>query len=210
MAHVKKAARYQRVAELAELVQVTDQLTKFPQELSGGQQQRVAIARALAKQPSLLLLDEPLSSLDATLREELRGVIRQIQRTTGVTTVLVTHDQEDALQVADQIMVLANGRLQQVGTGRGLYQHPTNLTVAQFIGRPRINVVPLNGRPAPRDRYRDPADSTGPRRPNPFTNGAGSARQHRHPHDNRRNDCRHAGPDRLYALRRRWPQSRGR
>ncbi|WP_203639774.1 ABC transporter ATP-binding protein [Levilactobacillus wangkuiensis] len=148
MAHVKKAARYQRVAELAELVQVTDQLTKFPQELSGGQQQRVAIARALAKQPSLLLLDEPLSSLDATLREELRGVIRQIQRTTGVTTVLVTHDQEDALQVADQIMVLANGRLQQVGTGRDLYQHPANLTVAQFIGRPRINVVPLSQLPA--------------------------------------------------------------
>jgi len=148
MAHVKKTARYQRVAELAELVQVTDQLAKFPQELSGGQQQRVAIARALAKDPSLLLLNEPLSSLDATLREELRNVIRHIQRTTGVTTVLVTHDQEDALQIADQIMVLANGRLQQVGTVRDLYQHPANLTVARFIGRPKINVVPLNQLPA--------------------------------------------------------------
>ncbi|AYM02305.1 ABC transporter ATP-binding protein [Levilactobacillus yiduensis] len=140
MAHVKKAARYQRVAELADLVQLTDQLGKFPQELSGGQQQRVAIARALAKHPALLLLDEPLSSLDTALREELRAVIHHIQRETGVTTLLVTHDQEDALQIADEIMVLARGRLQQSGTGQALYQSPQNLTVARFIGKPQLNL----------------------------------------------------------------------
>lgn len=116
MAHVKKAARQQRVTELAKLVQITDQLAKFPRELSGGQQQRVALARALAKHPQLLLLDEPLSSLDTTLREELRTVIHDVQRATGVTTLFVTHNQEDALQIADHIMLLANGRLQQVGT----------------------------------------------------------------------------------------------
>lgn len=144
MAHVNKKARYHRVAELAELVQIADQLTKFPHELSGGQQQRVAIARALIKQPSLLLLDEPLSSLDTTLREELRTAIRDIQRATGVTTIFVTHDQEDALQIADHIMILSDGRLQQVGTGHELYQHPSNLTVAQFVGRPKINLIPLS------------------------------------------------------------------
>ncbi|TGD20452.1 ABC transporter ATP-binding protein [Levilactobacillus suantsaiihabitans] len=148
MARFKKAARYQRVAELADLVQLTDQLGKFPQELSGGQQQRVAIARALAKHPALLLLDEPLSSLDTALREELRTVIHHIQRQTGVTTLLVTHDQEDALQIADEIMVLAHGRLQQIGTGQALYQSPHNLTVAQFIGRPQINLCAVTNLPA--------------------------------------------------------------
>ncbi|WP_203640327.1 ABC transporter ATP-binding protein [Levilactobacillus andaensis] len=148
MAHVKKAARQQRVTELAKLVQITDQLAKFPRELSGGQQQRVALARALAKHPQLLLLDEPLSSLDTTLREELRTVIHDVQRATGVTTLFVTHNQEDALQIADHIMLLANGRLQQVGTGHDLYVHPQNLTVAQFIGRPQLNLWPVATLPA--------------------------------------------------------------
>jgi len=148
MAHVHKTARYQRVAELADLVQMTDQLTKFPGQLSGGQQQRVAIARALAKKPALLLLDEPLSSLDTTLREDLRGAIRRIQRTTGVTTLLVTHDQDDALQIADQIMIIADGRLQQVGTGNELYRQPHNLTVAQSIGRPQLNTCAVTALPA--------------------------------------------------------------
>ncbi|NLR09186.1 MULTISPECIES: ABC transporter ATP-binding protein [Lactobacillaceae] len=147
MAHVRKAARYQRVAELAQLVQMTDQLAKFPRQLSGGQQQRVAIARALAKRPDLLLLDEPLSSLDTTLREDLREGIHRIQRATGVTTVLVTHDQDDALQIADQIMILADGRLQQVGTGTALYRHPHNLTVAQSIGRPQLNTCAVTALP---------------------------------------------------------------
>lgn len=141
MAHVNKANRYQRARELATLVHVDDQLTKLPGELSGGQQQRVAIARALAKDPAILLLDEPLSNLDATLRIELRDEIRRIQRATGVTTIFVTHDQSDALRIADKIIVLADGQLQQVGTGPELYHQPRNLFVAQFIGTPRINTV---------------------------------------------------------------------
>ncbi|WP_082617806.1 ABC transporter ATP-binding protein, partial [Levilactobacillus koreensis] len=148
MAHVKRAARQQRIAELANLVQLSDQLAKFPRELSGGQQQRVALARALAKHPQLLLLDEPLSSLDTTLREELLTVIHDVQRATGVTTLFVTHNQEDALQIADHIMLLANGRLQQVGTGHDLYVHPQNLTVARFIGRPQLNLWPVATLPA--------------------------------------------------------------
>lgn len=147
MAHVKRTERYQRVADLAKLVQVTDQLYEFPHKLSGGQQQRVAIARALAKQPDLLLLDEPLASLDTALREELRSVIRHIQQQTGVTALLVTHDQEDALQIADHIMILANGQLQQVGTSAELYQRPRNQTVAAFIGHPEINLWPTKGLP---------------------------------------------------------------
>jgi len=148
MAHVKKRNRYQRATDLAELVQVTDQLDKFPRNLSGGQQQRVAIARALAKQPNLLLLDEPLASLDTALREDLRTVIRHIQQQTGVTTLLVTHDQEDALQIADHIMILANGQLQQIGTSAELYRHPHNQTVAAFIGHPQINLLPVEKLPA--------------------------------------------------------------
>ncbi len=143
MAHVKKAERQKRAGELAKLVHVEDQITKLPSQLSGGQQQRVAIARALAKNPDILLLDEPLSNLDAALRGELRDEIRRIQRTTGVTTVFVTHDQEDALRIADKIMVISNGHIQQTGLVSDLYRHPRNLFVAKFVGTPRINLVPI-------------------------------------------------------------------
>ncbi|MFD0898713.1 ABC transporter ATP-binding protein [Loigolactobacillus binensis] len=143
MAHVKKARRQQRVRELAQLVHVTELVDKFPSMLSGGQQQRVAIARALAKNPAILLLDEPLSNLDAALRNELRDEIRRIQQAIGITTLFVTHDQADALRIADKIIVLANGQLQQSGTGTDLYRRPRNLFVAQFIGTPQINTLPI-------------------------------------------------------------------
>ncbi|WP_412989304.1 ABC transporter ATP-binding protein [Pediococcus siamensis] len=131
--HVKRATRSQRAQELAALVHISSQLPKSPRELSGGQQQRVAIARALAKEPTILLLDEPLSNLDAALRVELRGEIRRIQQATQLTTIFVTHDQEDALEIADKIIVINAGQIQQIGTGIDLYQHPQNLFVAQFV-----------------------------------------------------------------------------
>lgn len=142
MQHVAKAERYQKAEELAKLVHVDDQLSKKPGELSGGQQQRVAIARALAKSPSLLLLDEPLSNLDARLRIEMREEIRRIQRETGVTTIFVTHDQDEALHISDAIMVLNDGRIQQFSTPSQLYDRPENLFVAKFIGEPVINTLP--------------------------------------------------------------------
>ncbi|HAT54587.1 MAG TPA: ABC transporter ATP-binding protein [Lactobacillus sp.] len=143
MAKVKKADRIKRGRELAALVHVETELTKKPSELSGGQQQRVAIARALAKSPSILLLDEPLSNLDARLRVEMREEIKRIQKETGVTTVFVTHDQEEAIHIADQIMVLNDGKIQQFTTPNRLYDQPENLFVAKFIGSPIINTLPF-------------------------------------------------------------------
>lgn len=144
MAKVAKAERHKRARELAALVHVEDQLDKKPGELSGGQQQRVAIARALAKSPSLLLLDEPLSNLDARLRIEMREEIRRIQRETGVTTIFVTHDQDEALHISDNIMVLSFGSIQQFSSPTALYERPNNLFVAKFIGEPVINAVPAD------------------------------------------------------------------
>lgn len=141
MARVKKAERYKRARELATLVHVDDQLDKKPGDLSGGQQQRVAIARALAKSPSLLLLDEPLSNLDARLRIEMREEIRRIQSETGVTTIFVTHDQDEALHISDHIMVLADAHIQQFATPHTLYASPANAFVAKFIGSPVINMI---------------------------------------------------------------------
>ncbi|GKT03815.1 ABC transporter ATP-binding protein [Furfurilactobacillus entadae] len=143
MMKMPKAARLARAHELAALVHLTDELDKHPGELSGGQQQRVAIARALAKSPSILLLDEPLSNLDARLRVEMREEIRRIQQETGITTVFVTHDQEEATHIADQIMVLNEGAIQQFTTPNRLYEQPANLFVARFIGAPIINTLPL-------------------------------------------------------------------
>lgn len=142
MQKIRKKDRYVKAEELAKLVHVEDQLDKKPGELSGGQQQRVAIARALAKSPSLLLLDEPLSNLDARLRIEMREEIRRIQRETGVTTVFVTHDQDEALHISDNIMVLSFGSIQQFSTPTALYEAPSNLFVAKFIGEPVINTLP--------------------------------------------------------------------
>jgi putative spermidine/putrescine transport system ATP-binding protein len=124
-----------RVGSLLELVRLEGKAKRYPRQLSGGEQQRVAIARALAIEPRLLLLDEPLSNLDARLREQMRSELKRIQRTTGVTTVFVTHDQEEAFGVGDRIAVLNQGRLEQLGTPIEIYRHPKTSFVAKFIGR---------------------------------------------------------------------------
>ncbi|HSH11421.1 MAG TPA: ABC transporter ATP-binding protein [Ilumatobacter sp.] len=131
---IDKHARRQRVAETLELVELTDQAVKYPHQLSGGQQQRVALARALAIQPSVLLLDEPLSALDAKVRSSLRDEIRRIQTELGITTLFVTHDQEEALGISDRIGVMSQGRLEQLGTPAEIYGHPSSAFVARFIG----------------------------------------------------------------------------
>lgn len=129
-----------RVTETARLVQIEDLLDRKPAELSGGQQQRVAIARALVKFPKVLLLDEPLSNLDARLRLQTREEIRRIQKKTGITTVFVTHDQEEAMSICDRIAVMQNGVLMQQGSPQSVYDDPANLFVAKFLGTPPINV----------------------------------------------------------------------
>ena len=131
-----------RVQDALALVRVEDLAARFPRELSGGQQQRAALARALVISPSLLLLDEPLSSLDAKLRAELRIDMRRLQRELGITTLLVTHDQEEALTVSDRVAVLRGGRLQQVASPAELYHRPANRFVADFIGR--MNLLPVD------------------------------------------------------------------
>jgi len=123
-----------RVAELLELVGLPDQGNKYPAQLSGGQQQRIALARALATSPGLLLLDEPLSALDAKVRGHLRHEMKLLQRRLGVTTVMVTHDQEEALTMADRIVVMNQGVIEQVGTPTEIYREPDTLFVADFIG----------------------------------------------------------------------------
>ena len=128
------------VRDVAKLVQIEEQLDKKPKELSGGQQQRVAIARALVKKPRVLLLDEPLSNLDARLRIKTREEIRRIQKETGITTVFVTHDQEEAMSICDDIFVMNNGKLMQEGKPIEVYKDPKNLFVAKFLGTPPINV----------------------------------------------------------------------
>ncbi len=136
----KKAAIQTRVDELLELVGLTGQDDKYPSQLSGGQQQRVALARALASWPGLLLLDEPLSALDAKVRVYLRHEIRRLQRKLGITTIMVTHDQEEALTMADRIVVMDQGVIGQVGTPLQIYREPATSFVADFIGA--MNFVP--------------------------------------------------------------------
>ncbi|MCD7835500.1 MAG: ABC transporter ATP-binding protein [Lachnospiraceae bacterium] len=126
--------------EAARLVQIDELMDRKPAELSGGQQQRVAIARALVKMPRVLLLDEPLSNLDARLRLQTREEIRRIQRETGITTIFVTHDQEEAMSISDMIVVMKEGVIQQIGRPQEVYDNPANLFVARFLGTPPINV----------------------------------------------------------------------
>ena len=130
----------ERAYEAAKLVQIDELMDRKPSELSGGQQQRVAIARALVKMPRVLLLDEPLSNLDARLRLQTREEIRRIQKETGITTVFVTHDQEEAMSISDMIVVMKLGVVQQIGKPQEVYDNPTNLFVAKFLGTPPINV----------------------------------------------------------------------
>ena len=129
-----------RALEAAKLVQIDELMERKPSELSGGQQQRVAIARALVKMPRILLMDEPLSNLDARLRLQTREEIRRIQKETGITTIFVTHDQEEAMSISDMIIVMKEGVIHQVGKPQEVYDDPTNLFVAKFLGTPPINV----------------------------------------------------------------------
>ena len=135
-----KAEMDSKAMEIARLVQIDELMDRKPSELSGGQQQRVAIARALVKMPRVLLLDEPLSNLDARLRLQTREEIKRIQNETGITTVFVTHDQDEAMSISDMIVVMKDGVVQQIGKPQEVYDEPVNLFVAKFLGTPPINV----------------------------------------------------------------------
>jgi len=137
---VPRAQIAARVSELVRLVGLPGSEAKYPAQLSGGQQQRIALARALATAPGLLLLDEPLSALDALERVRLRQEIRALQQKLGVTTIMVTHDQEEALSVADRIVVMNHGRIEQIGTPLEVYREPASPFVADFVGK--VNVLP--------------------------------------------------------------------
>jgi iron(III) transport system ATP-binding protein len=143
------------VAELLALVGLPDSGGKYPAQLSGGQQQRIAIARALATSPSLLLLDEPLSALDARVRVRLRGEIRGLQQRLGITTILVTHDQEEALSMADRIVVMKEGQIEQIGTPSEVYGRPATPFVADFVGK--TNLLPATCSGENRVQVGDPA-----------------------------------------------------
>ena len=138
-----KVKAEERVLEVAKIVKIQDQLDKKPAQLSGGQQQRVAIARAIAKNPDILLLDEPLSNLDTKLRVETRQEIRRIQKETGVTAIFVTHDQEEAMSISDEIVLMKDGAIQQVSSPSDIYMNPVNKFVASFIGSPEMNFIDL-------------------------------------------------------------------
>ena len=133
--HLPKNEIKKRVDEILETVKITQYADRLPERLSGGQQQRVALARAIVIKPDVLLMDEPLSNLDAKLRIEMRNAIRQIQNSVGITTIYVTHDQEEAMAVSDRIAVMSGGVIQHVSTPKSIYQRPANQFVANFIGR---------------------------------------------------------------------------
>ncbi|MBQ5797490.1 MAG: ABC transporter ATP-binding protein, partial [Firmicutes bacterium] len=137
---LSKEVMDQKALEVAKMVQIDQLMDRKPSELSGGQQQRVAIARALVKMPRVLLMDEPLSNLDARLRLQTREEIRRIQKETGITTIFVTHDQEEAMSISDMIVVMKDGVIQQIGKPQEVYDEPINLFVAKFLGNPPINV----------------------------------------------------------------------
>lgn len=135
MRKIDKAERQKRIGESLEMVRMSAMADRYPRQLSGGQQQRVAIARALAIRPKVFLLDEPLSNLDAKLRIEVREEIRSLQKRLGLTTIFVTHDQEEALTISDRLAIMHNGVIQQTGTPDELYEQPANRFVADFLGR---------------------------------------------------------------------------
>ncbi|HNQ98711.1 MAG TPA: ABC transporter ATP-binding protein [Trueperaceae bacterium] len=141
MQRIDKRVRRERVQSALELLGLTDLAERFPHELSGGQQQRVALGRVIVLEPQVLLMDEPLSNLDAKLRVRLRAELKELQRQLGITTVYVTHDQEEALSLSDQVVVIDKGRMQQVGAPEDIYRRPANRFVAEFVGQ--ANVLPV-------------------------------------------------------------------
>ena len=138
----KKKDRIEKVKEAAKMLQIEEYLKRKPGKLSGGQQQRVAIARAIVKNPKILLLDEPLSNLDARLRIELRDEIRSVQKQLGITTIFVTHDQEEALSISDKILLMEKGKISQYSSPKEMYMEPQNVFAAKFLGNPPMNFVP--------------------------------------------------------------------
>ena len=142
LAKVDKAVIREKVDRAATILNLTKYLDRTPKELSGGQRQRVAIGRAIVRAPKVFLFDEPLSNLDAALRGQTRVEIAKLHRDLGATTIYVTHDQVEAMTLADRVVVLRDGQIEQVGTPLDLYDHPANQFVAQFIGTPQMNVVP--------------------------------------------------------------------
>jgi iron(III) transport system ATP-binding protein len=136
---LRREAIRTRVREVLELVEMAAYEQRYPHQLSGGQQQRVALARALVYSPSVLLLDEPFSNLDAKLRERARAWVKELQVTLGLTTIFVTHDQDEALSMSDRVAVMSAGEVQQIGTPEEIYRHPANRFVAEFVGR--VNLI---------------------------------------------------------------------
>ncbi len=143
---VPKEEREKKVKEVAELLEIEELLDRKPSNLSGGQAQRVALGRAIIRDPDVFLMDEPLANLDAKLRHRMRGEVKQLQRDLGVATVFVTHDQSEAMGIADRIVLLKDGEIKQVGEPEDLYRNPKNLFVATFIGSPRINTIDAAGK----------------------------------------------------------------
>ena len=146
VARVRKPERRSRVEAAAKVVSLSDYLDRRPGQLSGGQRQRVAIARAIVREPRVLLFDEPLSNLDAKLRHGMRMELSELHKRIGATSVFVTHDQVEAMTLADKIMVLSAGRIEQYGTPQEIYHRPASTFVAEFIGAPPMNLVPAEGR----------------------------------------------------------------
>ncbi len=151
LANVDKAVIKEKVGRAAEILNLTQYLQRTPKELSGGQRQRVAIGRAIVRAPKVFLFDEPLSNLDAALRGQTRVEIAKLHRDLGATTIYVTHDQVEAMTLADRVVVLRDGAIEQVGSPLELYDRPANQFVAQFIGTPQMNVIDTAALPALRD-----------------------------------------------------------
>ena len=154
----KEAEIKQRVNELLQLVQLGELGKRYPAQLSGGQRQRVALARALAIDPSVLLLDEPFGALDAKVRKDLRRWLRELQKRLGLTTIFVTHDQEEALEIADRVVVMSTGRIEQVGTSREVYERPATPFVMEFLGDVNRLQTPAAGNQAEQTTYVRPHD----------------------------------------------------
>ena len=133
----------ERVETMARILDITHLLNRKPRQLSGGQQQRVALGRAIARQPQVFLLDEPLSNLDAQLRDGTRSELKQLHQQVGITTIYVTHDQVEAMTLADRIVILERGKIQQIGEPQSIYAHPANRMVATFLGNPPMNILPV-------------------------------------------------------------------